>query len=87
MKAAEKMGKACFERSLSVSMWFELRIWEITVPPASPCFGKHASERLRAFCSVARTTTVAMGPGCKVILLIIQRVGGGKLKAPDHVVY
>lgn len=32
IKAAEKMGKACFERSLSVPMSFELQIWEITAP-------------------------------------------------------
>lgn len=44
--------------------------------PASPCSRKHASERLRAFCDIVRTTTVKKGPRCKVILLIIQQVVG-----------
>lgn len=42
--------------------------------PASLGFRKRVSKRLRAFCDIPRTTTITKGPGCKVILLIIQQV-------------
>lgn len=92
MKVAEKMGKACYERCLSVSMSFALQIWEITAP-RQPVFQETCVRGAESFLRYRSDDNHNNGPRMKSnITNNTARGRGGKsvdraLKAPDIVVY
>lgn len=90
MKAAEKMGKACFERSLSVRMSFELQIWEITAP-CQPGFQETCVREAESFLWYHSNDNHNKGPRMQSNITNNTASSGKStnpaLKAPDNVVY
>lgn len=88
MKAAEKMGKACFERSLSVSMSFELQIWEITAP-CQPVFQETRVREAESFLWYRSNGNRNKGPRMQSNITNNTASSGKStdlaLKAPDNV--
>lgn len=64
LKVAEKMGKACLECSLSVSMSLALQIWEITAP-CQPAFRETRVRGAESFPWYGSNDSRNNGPGMK----------------------